>query len=929
MAGANPERTSYVPDEIRGRLKPVWYKVFEPYLLSRTQIVAANGTLFVATARGLYALNADNGAEKWVYPTELPLGDTPTVVNGVVYIGGMDRKMHAVDANTGQKKWTFSAEAGFQVSPLVVNNTVYAGNRDGYFYAIDAGSGALKWKYKTGGSVVIGAAYKDNTLFFASNDSYVYALNASSGSLVWKSAKLGGGGFYSYWPVIYNDNVIFSGGMNYFVGGLGITTITQIELADIFPNYASLPRGTYAGPQVSYNSSDPNWAWAHGKKVLDMSRSNSGSVPATEYFENKPHRRTYYILSRSNGSEKTFDFDNDGEKEYAPILFLSNQGVNSRYPPVLGNDGVLYQGNMYKSDTVIAGGNIVGWKFGTPYISLVNDGWNAVDEPMAFAAGGNLMYWNRCCDRVGASFGYANSDPNNSYFSYNGTTALYTLAPGYNELYHNPYPLDYTSPLGSFGVNGVYGFHGDLNPPIPYRNLVYMHRSNAVIAFGNTTSSPVKLPRATIRSGGTADVVPSKDTIKSRLESEVQKIVTAGHLRPGLKSSGMVDNRGPRCMDEPIEYFHNPSDTIYTLAIALPYLSSTLSSQVKTYLQSEYNNFPPHTYNHIGWNQGAKREVFDTPPETQTAMSQRGPKTSANNFSGWSFNPFAFYAMYKYAEVFPTQAKSVFDTAKTKSVLMGAINNPPADSVLITYTQANNAYIAGLYGYMQLEKMAGYISDINQSGKYSEYNRLLNLRKNNFNKTGPWNNIYSGDIKYCRAFNVSRNFTYLTPELGAYLRNNISTKVQEALNEYSYLAPYWFVESSETEFAEGTLKNLYDVQAVFQAKALIMNESYSQLAKYIDVPAFEKGDLFYIQNLVYALQATGTGPTSGPTTTTAPTSPATPGDANGDGLVNIADYSVWLTNYNQILSGPIFGDFNSNGKVDGIDFIIWLKNYTG
>ncbi|HJY62598.1 MAG TPA: dockerin type I domain-containing protein, partial [Ignavibacteria bacterium] len=61
----------------------------------------------------------------------------------------------------------------------------------------------------------------------------------------------------------------------------------------------------------------------------------------------------------------------------------------------------------------------------------------------------------------------------------------------------------------------------------------------------------------------------------------------------------------------------------------------------------------------------------------------------------------------------------------------------------------------------------------------------------------------------------------------------------------------------------------------------------------------------------------------------APTSPATPGDANGDGLVNIADYSVWLTNYNQILSGPIFGDFNSNGKVDGIDFIIWLKNYTG
>ena len=54
-----------------------------------------------------------------------------------------------------------------------------------------------------------------------------------------------------------------------------------------------------------------------------------------------------------------------------------------------------------------------------------------------------------------------------------------------------------------------------------------------------------------------------------------------------------------------------------------------------------------------------------------------------------------------------------------------------------------------------------------------------------------------------------------------------------------------------------------------------------------------------------------------------------PGDANGDGLVNIADYVIWLTNYNKNLSGASNGDFNSNGKVDGIDFIIWLKNYTG
>ena len=66
-----------------------------------------------------------------------------------------------------------------------------------------------------------------------------------------------------------------------------------------------------------------------------------------------------------------------------------------------------------------------------------------------------------------------------------------------------------------------------------------------------------------------------------------------------------------------------------------------------------------------------------------------------------------------------------------------------------------------------------------------------------------------------------------------------------------------------------------------------------------------------------------------PTTTTTPTVVVRSGDANGDGLVNIADYVIWLTNYNKNLSGASNGDFNNNGKVDGIDFVIWLKNYTG
>jgi hypothetical protein len=61
--------------------------------------------------------------------------------------------------------------------------------------------------------------------------------------------------------------------------------------------------------------------------------------------------------------------------------------------------------------------------------------------------------------------------------------------------------------------------------------------------------------------------------------------------------------------------------------------------------------------------------------------------------------------------------------------------------------------------------------------------------------------------------------------------------------------------------------------------------------------------------------------------TPTPTPPLKPGDANGDGLVNEADYGIWHTNYNQNHQGPSYGDFDSDGVVDGADYVIWLNNY--
>src|SRR3989344_4535894 len=86
MAGANPQRTGWSAEQVNGKLTPDWYKTFKgAYILPRSQLIAANNTIFVSTSRGLYALDSASGATKWIFATELPVGDTATYVNGTVY----------------------------------------------------------------------------------------------------------------------------------------------------------------------------------------------------------------------------------------------------------------------------------------------------------------------------------------------------------------------------------------------------------------------------------------------------------------------------------------------------------------------------------------------------------------------------------------------------------------------------------------------------------------------------------------------------------------------------------------------------------------------------------------------------------------------------------------------------------------------------
>lgn len=478
MAGANPERTSWVPEEVRGPLKPLWQKPIQPYISQKVQIIAADGSLFLSTAAGLYALDAATGKERWVYPTELPLGHSPTVAEGVAYVGGFDRKLHAVDAKTGKGLWTFEGGAGFCTNPLAVAGKVFAGCRDGVFYAVDAKTGKRVWKFETGGPILFSAAHKDGVVFFASNDGCAYALNGSSGKLVWKSDKLPGAGFHSWWPVVYRGRVIFAGSSNYRTGAIpGISGgLKEIELEDTYPKRKTEPRGTPIGP-VGQAPGD----WVKGTLTLDASR-------VLDYLKKKPWRKTCFVLDQATGQER----------EAAPFLWFGTYSGN-RYPPVVGGDGVLYQANNYMASEWIPGGGITGWRLGTALLSIVSAGWKATDEPMAYAVGGNVVYWTVCCNREAGAIGLA--QPNPKLFGAEGPSGdarewnyfSYDLNAKFPELYDKAYPF-------------TCGAHGDQNPPIPYKGRVYLHRYNAILCF----SPDGKLPNP----GG--EDKPAPERLKSR-----------------------------------------------------------------------------------------------------------------------------------------------------------------------------------------------------------------------------------------------------------------------------------------------------------------------------------------------------------------------------------------------------------------------------
>lgn len=178
--------------------------------------VESNGILYFATSSGaIYALHADTGQQLW-HAAQLdehgfPVPLSPTVANGLVYIGDM-QGISAYHASDGTRQWQYTGDVSgpFPQQPTVANGVVYYAS-NGLILALNSSNGSKIWQQA--GSTLGPLIVMDGLVI--SDSGPVYALRASDGTLLWQqSINPDGVGTLAGGPAAVGGGIVYIGSDN-------------------------------------------------------------------------------------------------------------------------------------------------------------------------------------------------------------------------------------------------------------------------------------------------------------------------------------------------------------------------------------------------------------------------------------------------------------------------------------------------------------------------------------------------------------------------------------------------------------------------------------------------------------------------------------------------------------------------------------------
>ena len=217
----------------------------------------------------LYSVDANSGDIVWTAKTEGYITSSPAVSDGNVYVTSQEPNsgaLYKLNANNGSVIWkremeyAIIADSGtdLHVSPTVAEGMVFVGSNKDNYYGINATTGEIEWTYLTsrgtegvGGYLVASTTYHDGELYIV-DMFFITALNASNGDVIWKSWI----GNELYTTPAYANGKVYVTTDRRFVYALNATNGVRLSYFETLSNSWSSP-AVYEG-KIYFGNNDNN-----------------------------------------------------------------------------------------------------------------------------------------------------------------------------------------------------------------------------------------------------------------------------------------------------------------------------------------------------------------------------------------------------------------------------------------------------------------------------------------------------------------------------------------------------------------------------------------------------------------------------------------------------------------------------------------------
>ncbi|MFZ4395901.1 MAG: PQQ-binding-like beta-propeller repeat protein [Kiritimatiellia bacterium] len=185
-----------------------WEVQDTPWGITSASCVGEN-TLFAATKNGtMMAISISTGKMKWSFPAEGNCVGCPLLYRGLLYFGGVDRRLYALDAETGRMVWNYPAKGWIEGGACGAGGLVVFGSRDGFVYGVDGALGVERWKVAMGAPVVGTPASDGKAVYVGDRNGNFVALGLQDGRELWKytaDAEIRGGSCVADGKVYFGD----------------------------------------------------------------------------------------------------------------------------------------------------------------------------------------------------------------------------------------------------------------------------------------------------------------------------------------------------------------------------------------------------------------------------------------------------------------------------------------------------------------------------------------------------------------------------------------------------------------------------------------------------------------------------------------------------------------------------------------------------